>query len=162
MKTIDSAIESIIQRVHLQTRRFVLPALVAVGVWAGAGLAQGDETVPYKSRVSGHLTFTPSGGFKIEESGIGTHLGNFTLIGETDATGILWFTLTVASGDQLLGVMVDAAPDLSWVELVIYDGTGRFEGDTGNITGIVAMDWSTLSYTAVGSGSMTTVGSNKK
>jgi hypothetical protein len=152
----------LIQKVLLQTKRFILPALVGVGLLAGAGLVQGGETVPYKSKVSGHLTFTPSGGFTIEETGIGTHLGNFTLVGATDASGILWFTLTAANGDQVLGVLVDAALDLSWVELVIYDGTGRFEGATGNITGIVTMDWSTLAYTAVGSGSITTVGSNKK
>ena len=122
----------------------------------------GDETVPYKSKVSGHLTFTPSGGFAIAETGIGTHLGRFTLVGETDANGIFWFTLTVASGDQVFGVLADAAPDLAWVELVVSGGTGRFEGATGNITGIVTMNWLTLNYTAVGSGSITTVGSNKK
>ena len=136
--------------------------LLGVGLLVGAGLVEGGETVPYKSKVSGHLTFTPSGGFTIEETGIGTHLGNFTLVGATDAQGIFWFTLTAASGDQVLGVLVDAALDLAWVEFVIYDGTGRFEGATGNITGIVTMDWSKLAYTAVGTGSITTVGSGKK
>lgn len=124
-------------------------------------LAQGGDTVPYKSKTSGHLTFTP-GGFKIQETGIGTHLGKFTLIGETDQNGDVWIALTAASGDQVFCVSVDAAEDLSWVELEIYDGTGRFEGATGHIAAIVAMDWSTMDYAVVASGSITTVGSNQK
>jgi hypothetical protein len=162
MKTINSGMKAVVQRIHLQTKRLIVPALVALGVLAGTLLLQGTETTPYKSKVSGQLTFKSLGGFTIEETGIGTHLGKFNLVGETDGDGILWFTLTAANGDQVLGVMVDAAVDLSWVELVIYDGTGRFKGATGSIHGIVTMDWATLAYTAVGSGSITTVGSSKQ
>jgi hypothetical protein len=152
---------SLIQKAVLGARKFIPPMLVGIGLLAGAILVQGGETVPYKSKVSGHLTFNDSGGFTIEETGIGTHLGNFSLVGETDPDGILWFTLTAANGDQVVGFLLDAAEDLAWVELVINGGSGRFEGATGHITGIVTMDWSTGNYTAVGTGSITTVGPNK-
>jgi hypothetical protein len=152
----------ITHKVLLHTRRSVLGALLGAGILLGGAQAvQAEEVVPYKSKVGGQMTLTPSG-FAIEETGVATHLGKFRLVGETDAAGIFWFTLSTANGDDVFGYLADAAPDLSWVELMIYDGTGRWEGATGNITGIVSMDWSTLTYTAAGSGSLSTVGSAKQ
>ena len=151
----------ITHKVLLQTKRYVLSALLGACIIGGTLVVQGGETVPYKSNVAGQMTLKSDGGFKIEETGIGAHLGKFKLVGETDDKGILWFTLTAANGDEAFGFLIDAAVDLSWVKLVIYDGTGRFEGSTGIIDAFVAMDRSTLSYTGVGTGSISTVGSTK-
>jgi hypothetical protein len=152
----------ITHEVLLQTKRYVLGALLGASIVGGALVVQGGEIIPYKSQVAGQMTLKPDGGYKIEETGIGAHFGKFRLVGETDAQGILWFTLSAANGDEVFGFLVDAAPDLSWVKLVIYDGTGRFEGSTGIINANVAMNWLTLNYTGVGSGSISTVGSTKK
>jgi hypothetical protein len=140
------------------------------GVLAGALLAQAKDMVPYHSTVCGQAVVDPSSGdiLSIEETGTGTHLGNFTLTGAIDEeSGYFLFTVTAANGDNLFGAVVGGSGNT--VELAILDGTGRFKGATGSITATltidpnpVSLDPLTLAYTATTTGTISTVGSNKK
>jgi hypothetical protein len=138
-------------------------------VLAGALLAQAGDMVPYHSTVTGQAVVDPPSGaiLSIEEAGIGTHIGKFTLSGAADADGVIWFTVTAANGDTLFGAVVGGSGNT--VELAIMDGTGRFKGATGSITATltidpnpVSLDPLTLAYTATTTGTISTVGSNKK
>jgi len=154
----------------LQTRRFVGLGLIAAGVLAGALLAQAKDMVPYHSKTIGYMQMLPdgSGPVAIEETGIGTHVGNFTLTGAIDEeTGYFLFTVTVANGDKLFGAIVGGSENT--VELAILDGTGRFQGATGHITATVTVDPIPVSfdplilaYTATTTGEISTVGARKK
>ncbi len=139
--------------------------LALVGLLASPLGLQAKETVDYKSSVSGEITYTDSGGMVIHESGIASHLGNFTMSGGTDEQGVMWMTISAANEDKLFAVVVYASENMDTVEIVVYDGTGRFEHATGNITAkitISSVNLPNIAYTATGSGTITTVGASKK
>ncbi len=159
-----------ITRWGLRTKDSVVLGLVASGVLAGALLTQAGDMVPYHSRTIGHIQMLPdgSGPVAIEETGIGTHIGNFTLTGVIDEeSGAFLFTVTAANGDNLFGAVVGGSGDT--VELAILDGTGRFKGATGHLTATltvdpipVSLDPLILAYAATGTGEISTVGASKK
>ena len=140
--------------------------LIAAGVLAGALFTQAGDMVPYHSKTIGQAVIDPSSGaiLSIEEVGIGTHIGNFTLTGAIDEeSGYFLFTVTAANGDNLFGAVVGGAGNT--VELAILDGTGRFEGATGHVTvtltidpNPVSLDPLILAYTATTTGEISTVG----
>jgi len=135
------------------------------GLLAAALVVQAKDTVPYKSDVSGKLTYTDSGGMVIEEAGIATHLGNFTMSGATDEAGMMWMTITAANKDTLLAVVIYVSESMDTVEILILDGTGRFEHATGDITAhltITSVEMPSIYYTATGTGTITTVGASKR
>jgi hypothetical protein len=77
------------------------------------------------------------------------------------------FTVTAANRDELYGMVVGLSGNT--VYLLIFDGTGRFKGATGKISATltidpipVNLDPLTLAYTATATGTISTVGSNKK
>jgi hypothetical protein len=114
------------------------------------------------------MVLDPSSGgvLSIEEVGIGSHVGKFTLFGESDSGGVLSFTVTAASGDQFYGRVVGGTGNT--VELALEGGTGRFLGLSGNVTATltvdpipVSLDPLTMAYTATAVGEISTVGSSK-
>ena len=162
---------TVTQGVIIQTKKFAMLGLIAAGVLTGMLVAEAKDTVPYHSVISGQAVINPDTGaiLSTEEAGIGTHIGKFTLSGVADADGVIWFTVTAANGDKLFGVVVGASPSGEEIYLLIYDGTGRFEGATGDITASITIDPNpvslnpvTLAYKGTGTGTISTVGSNKK
>jgi hypothetical protein len=150
--------------------RWSLPALIGAAALLATFFVQGGQMVPYRSKTVGQVTtyFNDAGAVTkvlLQESGIGTHLGNFTVAGKTHEDGYLYFTITCASKDELYGVVV--GQDGNTIYLQIYDGTGRFRGASGSITATltydppVGLNPQTIGYTAIGTGSISTVGSNK-
>ena len=161
---------TVTQGVIIQTKKFLVLGLIAAGVLASVLLAQAKDTVPYHSTVNGQAVVNPETGanLSIEEVGVGTHLGRFTLSGAADTDGVIWFTVTAANGDKLFGAVVGASPSGD-TYLHIYDGTGRFKGATGDINATLTIDPNpasinpvTLPYTATTTGTISTVGSSKK
>jgi len=162
--------KTVTQSVVTQTKKFVVLGLIAAGVLASALLTQAGGMVPYHSKTIGYMQMLPdgSGPVAIEETGIGTHIGNFTLTGAIDEeSGYLLFTVTAVNGDNLFGAVVGGSGNT--VELAILDGTGRFKGATGHITATITVDPNPVSldplilaYTATTTGEISTVGSNKK
>ena len=152
-----------------ETRKSVLLGLTTAGVLAGAVLTQAGDMVPYHSETIGYMQMLPdgSGPVAIEETGIGTHLGKFTLTGAIDQqSGYFLFTVTAPNGDKLFGAIVGGSENT--VELAILDGTGRFQGATGHITATitvdpipVSLDPLILAYTATTTGEISTVGASK-
>jgi hypothetical protein len=167
---INKLLKGRITRWGFQTRKFAVLGLIAAGVFAGALLVQAKDMVPYHSKTIGYMQMLPdgSGPMAIEETGIGTHIGNFTLTGAIDEkSGYFLFTVTAANGDNLFGAIVGGSGNT--VELAILDGTGRFQGATGHITATVtvdpvpvSLDPLILGYTATATGEISTVGASKK
>jgi hypothetical protein len=171
MKTfVIGLLKGSITRWGFRSRRFVLLGLIAVGVLTAGFLAQAGEMVPYQSKTIGHMQMLPdgSGPVAVEETGIGAHIGAFTLTGAIDeASGYFLFTVTVANGDKMFGAIVGGSGNA--IELAIFDGTGRFKGATGLITATITVDPNPVSldplilaYTATTTGEISTVGSSKK
>jgi len=160
--------KSVIKSIIIQINKFVAVGIIAAGMTTGVLLVQAGDTVPYHSKTIGQMILTESGSIaSIAETGIGTHIGNFTLTAEADADGILWFTVIAANKDNLFGAVVGGSENT--VELAIFGGTGRFKGATGHITATVTIDPTpvsfdplTMAYTATTTGEISTVGSNKK
>jgi hypothetical protein len=150
--------------------KFVVLGLIAVGALASPLLTHAGDMVPYHSKTIGHMQMLPdsSGPGAVEETGIGAHIGNFTLTGAIDeASGYFLFTVTVANGDNMFGAIVGGSGNT--IELAIFDGTGRFKGATGHITATITVDPNPVSldplilaYTATTTGEISTVGSSKK
>lgn len=142
-----------------------LLTLTLFGLLGTAFVVQATDTVPYKSNVSGKVTYTDTGGVIEEETGIATHLGTFTMSGATDEHGIMWITITAANNDKLFAVVVYVSPSMDTVEINVYDGTGRFEHATGDITAyltVTSVQMPSIYYTAIGTGTITTVGASKQ
>lgn len=117
--------------------------------------------VPFKAACKGQLTPKQDGGFVIEEGGVATHLGNYTQTITFPAEGPGVVKLKAANGDMLLG----SAFVLSYTEVavVIEDGTGRFKGAKGSYFATVTWtDETNWTYTSTATGSISTVGWNKK
>ena len=170
MKTLmNGLLKGRITRWGFRTKKFVVLGLIAAGVLAGAFLAQAGDMVPYHSETIGQMQLLPdgSGPVAIEETGVGTHIGNFTLTGAIDEeSGYFLFTVTAANGDKLFGAIIGGSGNT--VELAILGGTGRFKGATGHITATITVDPNPVSldplilaYTATTTGEISTVGSNK-
>ena len=128
----------------------VLAALAVLGI---ASPASAGMQVPFKGGLEGSFTSTfnpgppPTATFDGSGTGHGTHLGAFTYefphavnFGTVPPTGMGTYTFTAANGDTLvadfIGHSTPVAPGLVFVEeeAVIVDGTGRFEGATGEFT----------------------------
>jgi hypothetical protein len=156
--------KTVIQRVIIQTKKFVVLGLIAASVLAGALLAQAGDRVPFHSTVTG-VAVLDNGKYLIHEVGIGTHIGMFT------STGILGenydinsYIVTAANGDQFFCVGY-FDPSNNTLYLYISGGTGRFESSTGQLTAPVIfnlVDPPTWAYTGTETGWISTVGSNKK
>lgn len=169
MKTlVNRLLKGRITRWGSRTKRFAVLGLIAAGVLAGALLTQAGEMVPYHSKTIGQMQMSPDGSSiaAINETGIGTHIGNFTLTGAYDAgSGYFLMTATAANGDNLFLVVVGLNGNT--VEMEVLDGTGRFKGATGHLIGTttvesVSPDFLTITYTATVTGEISTVGSSKK
>ncbi|MFN8491750.1 MAG: hypothetical protein U0350_29390 [Caldilineaceae bacterium] len=121
---------------------FLAAVLVALTL-RGPVIAAGQPT-PFKGHSSGLVTatgFDPVAGiayFHVTGAGEATHLGHFTVSGETGvavATGIPQgnWTLTAANGDKLFLAMgghgID--PTHGFGAFTVVGGTGRFQGATG-------------------------------
>ena len=138
---------------------------------AGALLTQAGDMVHYHSTTDGEMQMqvNPDASLSIvalEETGIGTHIGKFTLTGASEG-GLFLMTAIAANGDNLFLVVVGLNGNT--VEMVIFGGTGSFNGATGHITGTttidptpVSLDPLILAYTATTTGEISTVGSNKE
>jgi hypothetical protein len=157
-----------ISRWGFRTRKFVVLGLIAVGALAGPLLTHAGNMVPYHSKTIGQMVLDPDTGaiLSIEETGIGTHLGKFTLTGAYDG-GYFMITAIAANGDKLFLVVVDLIGNT--VEMGILGGVGRLNGATGHITATttidpnpVSFDPLILAYTATVTGEISTVGSSKK
>lgn len=157
-----------ITRWELRTKKLVVLGLIAAGVLASALLTQAGDMVPYHSKTIGQVVVDPTSGtiLSIEETGIGTHIGKFTLTGAWES-GYFLITATAMNGDSLFIVVVGLSGNT--VEMAILDGTGRFNGATGHLTATttvdpnpVSFDPLTLAYTGAATGEISTVGSNKK
>jgi hypothetical protein len=123
--------------------------------------------VPWKGKSTGRLTPLPPDGqrFDVAEWGTATHVGNFTETGTFNpANGITWIVITAANGDKLFGYVADEWGTLPVIQvsIVIYDGTDRFKGATGSYVGTLTVDMKTLTFTATSTGTISTVGANKK
>jgi hypothetical protein len=169
MKTLQSKLlKGRITRWGFRTTKLVALGLIAVGVLAGPLLTHAGDMVPYQSKTIGQMVLDPNTGaiLSIEETGIGTHLGKFTLTGAYDG-GYFMMTAIATNGDKLFLVVVDLIGNT--VEMDILGGTGRFNGTTGHITGTTTLDPNPVSfdplilaYTATVTGEISTVGSSKK
>ncbi len=165
----------ITRSVILQPRKFIVPALIVAGILLGTFLVQGNGRVPtsgktvrYYGKACGKITDL-NGHAKIYETGTATHVGNFTLAGESERgsdQGYILFILTSASKDELHG-FVSGTSDYG-THFYFRGGTGRFEYARGFALEEVS-DWQkvtddplTYSYTATIRGMITTVGENKK
>jgi hypothetical protein len=151
-----------------RSRKFVLLGLIAVGALAGPLLTQAGDMVPYHSKTIGQMVVDPADGtiLSIEETGIGSHIGKFTLTGAWES-GYFLITATAMNGDSLFIVVVGLSGNT--VEMAILDGTGRFDGASGHLTATttvdpnpVSLDPLILAYTGAVTGEISTVGSNKK
>jgi hypothetical protein len=162
-----------IMRGGFRTKKLVLLGLFAAGVLAGALLTQAGDMVPYHSKTIGQMQMLPdgTGPVAIEETGIGTHIGKFTLTGAIDEeSGYFLFTVIAANKDKLFGAIIGGSGNT--VELAIFDGTGRFKGATGHLSATTTVDpnpvgvspdgFLIFAYTATATGEISTVGSNKK
>jgi hypothetical protein len=135
---------------------------------AGPLLTHAGDRVPYHSKTIGQMVLDPDTGaiLSIEETGVGTHLGTFTLTGAYDG-GYFMMAATAANEDTLFLVVVALTGNT--VEMDILGGTGRFSGATGHITGTTTIDPNPVSfeplilaYTATVTGEISTVGSSKQ
>jgi hypothetical protein len=173
MKTLmNGLLKGRITRWGSRIKKSVVLGLIAAGVLAGALLTQAGDMVPYHSTTVGQMQMkvNPDASLSLvalEETGIGTHIGKFTLTGAWEGIYFL-MTATAANGDNLFLAVVGLNGNT--VEMAILDGTGRFKGATGHITGTTTIDFNNpvsldpliLAYTATTTGEISTVGSNKK
>jgi hypothetical protein len=128
-------------------------ALAALTLLGLASPASAGKQVPFKGDLEGSFTSTfdpgppPIATFDGSGEGHGTHLGAFTYefphtvdFGTAPPTGNGTYTFTAANGDTLvakfIGHSTPVGPGLVFVEeeAVVVDGTGRFEGATGEFT----------------------------
>jgi hypothetical protein len=169
MKTfMNGLLKGRITRWGFRAKQFVVLGLIAAGVLAGALLTQAGDMVPYHSKTIGQMQMSSGGSIvAIEETGIGTHIGKFTLSGAIDPeSGYFLFTVIAANKDKLFGAVVGGSGNT--VELAILDGTGRFKDATGHITATMTVDPTPVSfdplilaYTATTTGEISTVGASK-
>ncbi len=145
-----------------------LTILSLVGLLASAVFAQAGDTVPWKGVTSGITSLIPwADGTVVVEAGSSAHLGEFTEIGWEDGR----IEITAANGDKLLGFseILDISPDytLAHVRITFTGGTGRFDNAKGGYIGtlqLTLIDASTFTFafTGTSTGTISTVGSNKK
>jgi hypothetical protein len=101
--------------------------------------------------------------FLVQGDGVASHLGHFTvenracmsLAGDflSPTTG----TLTAANGDQIFTIMVNyyiGSDGLEYYEYDLQNGTGRFEGVTGNITMYGKIDMVNMTWNLAGEGTI--------
>jgi hypothetical protein len=119
--------------------------LLLVGI---SGSATASEEVPFKGRLDGTVTVTPTPplvNVLIEASGNATHLGNFTVVvphqvNPVTRTGTGTYQFDAANGDTLFadftGNATLIAPGvLDIIETAtITGGTGRFANASGSFT----------------------------
>jgi hypothetical protein len=120
--------------------------------------ANAGKVVPWKGKSTGQLTFAGLA-YGIDEAGNAAHLGKFTEIGTPDSvTGVTWITITAANNDELHGVVVNESGSLPELEfnVVIYNGTGRFEGAQGSYVETLTIDPATGAFTATSAGTIAT------
>jgi prophage DNA circulation protein len=160
MKTTQGNVSS---RNH--TRQFAAPGLILAGLLAGITLTQAEDTVPWKSASVGQVTITESG-MVITEAGVAAHLGRYSK--ESDLKTV---TYTAANGDELFAMIVDFQDNFPVMQVSVefVGGTGRFEGATGGYVGTIIIDpipvcFDPLSFafTSTATGTLSTVGANKK
>ncbi len=119
-----------------------------------------EHMVPWKGKSKGQLTPDMTGAglaYAIAEAGNATHVGNFTEVGTPDpTTGVTWITITAANNDELYGVVVGTSGSLPVVEynIVIFDGTGHFQGAQGSYVETLTIDPATLEFTATSAGTI--------
>ncbi|HVV73317.1 MAG TPA: hypothetical protein VHI52_17730, partial [Verrucomicrobiae bacterium] len=121
-----------------------------------------NPMVPWALTSSGQASFETDGSLVVTEAGTSSHLGKYTskAVFHPDLTGLGLgnVVITAANGDQLLGLMY-VSDDYTYVVVGIDDGTGRFKGAAGDYLGLLT--WTDMSFSSTGSGSLSTVGSNK-
>ena len=127
-------------------------------------------TKTIKSRSSGTIAFVPNSsdcnGFTkvlIQGQGNATHLGLFTIElsycsdGVNPLGPILGFQ-TAANGDKLFTALVGGGfdPELGpYQDYIYYDGTGRFEGASGEVRLYGSPDYDNLVFENHGEGTLT-------
>jgi len=146
----------------IRPKQLVALGFLLAGILATLVVVQAKDTVPFKARCAGQLFFTDSG-VALEETGVASHTGAYRETG-TPVDGVTWLELEAANGDCLHSVVVDVAGELPYLEvtILIINGTGRFEGATGSYIASLTINPLTLAYTATATGTISTVGSNKK
>lgn len=123
-----------------------------------------QHIVPWKGKGAGQLTpvLTEAGSADaVFEAGVDTYLGKFDAVGIPDpVTGVTWLTLTAANGDLVYGVVTDISGTLPLVQykVVIYGGTGRFQGIAGSYVETLTIDPATLAFTATSAGTVNSIG----
>jgi hypothetical protein len=127
----------------------ILVALLAALTLSGSTMAAG-QPAPFKGRSSGVVIaagFDPVAGIAythVEGQGQATHLGRFTVTGDTTvdvATGNArgTWTLTAANGDMLFLTMEGNGidPTHGVGTFTVVSGTGRFQGASGSYQQII-------------------------
>jgi len=136
-------------RSHGSTLAVACGGAALVAVLLAAGIAQAGDEVPFKATSVTTITAETPGIFPVlatiitEGSGTSTHMGKFTVYGESTLTWTpagLWLesagTAVAASGDELYVFTYGWMPSPGDVEgwFTITGGTGRFLGATGSGT----------------------------
>lgn len=135
-------------KLNIYTR---IAALVALCATTGlVGQASAGEAVPFRGNFEGNFVSAydpgppPGATVAVEGTGRATHLGRFTFemphsvnLGTIPPTSVGTCTFVAASGDKLIGHFVGQSspvePGVVLVvqQFVITEGTGRFEGASG-------------------------------
>lgn len=115
--------------------------------------------VPWNATSTGQVIPGQDGSFTVKEAGFAAHLGNYTETVTFTPEGIGIVEITAANKDKLFGSLFFFSD--TEVAVAIENGTGRFKGAKGSY--IATLTWiDDLSFTATATGSISTVGSNKK
>ena len=131
----------------------MLIALVVSGPGASLAYAKSNQ-VPFKASFSGAVAVTGPTSAVLNGSGMASHLGNTAYTGNVSDitptasgfTDVLVETLTAANGDTITilcnQVAVQESPGVfvGTDEWTVIGGTGRFEGATGQGTGVTHID----------------------
>lgn len=152
-----------------------VPTAPSAASAAPAALTSLLENAPFKGRDAGTFEFTqdncPAGlaPLRTHTAGSGTLLGAYTFetsecFDTTDYTFSGSFAITAANGDTLVGAyagnitgFLDAVTSTNAFTATISDGTGRFAGATGTISGVGQANLATFEESREFSGTVSAV-----
>lgn len=156
---------------------FFTVAMIVALVISGAGASPayaGSNQVPFKASFSGTVTITGPTTAILDGAGKATHLGKTVYEGdvsditpnETGITDVLVETLTAANGDTLTILCIQEAEEISpgvfegTDQWTVIGGTGRFEGATGQGTGVTRVDLNNHTFSKELSGTISAPSGN--
>lgn len=104
---------------------------------------------------------SPAPFLTVSGSGNATHLGLYTIINQGcyDGSSLILGTITAANNDEIQTYIESAYQDVNsgiwYYHYVIYNGTGRFEGATGDINMYGTLDFVNFVWNLQGEGTIT-------